>query len=111
MVIDELREPEVGDPDVPGWVEDQVRRFHIAVKNALLVGVVQGVGGLKPDLRDERPVAIVRTIFGSVRVRRQESVAGDRRQSQESANPARRLSVSTRSSPLLRLTPVSCDDS
>ena len=42
----ELGQAEVGDPDVPQRVEDQVRRLDVAVQHAPLVGIGQGVGDL-----------------------------------------------------------------
>ncbi len=48
----ELGQAEVGDPDVPQRVQEQVRRFDIAVQDATSMGVLHGVGHLCPDPRD-----------------------------------------------------------
>ena len=42
----ELGQAEVGDPDVPQRVQDQVGRLDVAVQHASLVGVSQGIGDL-----------------------------------------------------------------
>ena len=47
-----LRQPEVGDPDDSAGVEQEIRRFDVAVADALRVGVGQCVGRLGADPRD-----------------------------------------------------------
>ena len=48
---------EVGDPDVALRVEQQVRRLDVAVQDALVMGVLQGVGHLIADCGDLLPIA------------------------------------------------------
>ena len=48
----ELRQAEVGDPDVAHRVQEQVRRLDVAMQHAATVGVLQGVGHLDADSRD-----------------------------------------------------------
>ena len=43
----EAGQAEVGDPQVAPAVDDQVRRLDVAVEHALLVGVLEGLGGLE----------------------------------------------------------------
>ena len=45
----QLRQPEVGDPDVAEGVQQQVRRLDVAMEDAAAVGVVQRVGDLGAD--------------------------------------------------------------
>ena len=50
-VAGDLGQAEVGDPDRAVGVEQEVRRLDVAVQDAVLVGVVEGLGDLKPDPR------------------------------------------------------------
>ena len=45
-------EPEVGDPDEPAAVDQEVRRLDVAVDHAPVVGVPERLGGLAADLGD-----------------------------------------------------------
>ena len=56
LLIGGLGEAEVGDPDTAMSVEEQVARFDVAVDDALLVGVLEGLGGLEADAGDALPV-------------------------------------------------------
>jgi hypothetical protein len=46
------REAEVGDPEFAGVIDEQVRGLDVAVEDAVLVGVVEGFGGLNAELGD-----------------------------------------------------------
>ena len=50
--LDELGQPEVGDPDVPLGVEQEVGGLDVAVDHPLAVGVVQCVGDLGSEPGD-----------------------------------------------------------
>ena len=50
--LDELGQPEVGDPDVPSGVQQEVRGLDVAVDHPLFVGVVQRVGDLGAEAGD-----------------------------------------------------------
>ena len=52
LVGHRLGQAEVGDPDGPLDVQQQVRRLDVAVQDPLAVGVVQGLGHLEADPRD-----------------------------------------------------------
>ena len=55
--VGQLGQPEVGDPDVPAGVEEQVRRLDVPVQHPLGVGFVQGARRGQPDPGDGGPVA------------------------------------------------------
>ena len=46
-IIDPLGQSKIGQPDLAGRIEDQVRRFHVAVDHITLMGMGQGLGGLQ----------------------------------------------------------------
>ena len=76
----QLRQAEVGDPGDLVLVDQQVGRLDVAVQDPLVVGVLEGLGGLDADPRHEPPV-----------VRRR------------GTRPSRRQPSSSRSSPLPRM--------
>ena len=45
-----IGQPEVGDPEVPAGIDHQVRRLDVAVDDAHLVGMFQGLGRLDAPL-------------------------------------------------------------
>ena len=48
-ILQDERQPEVPDMDLPVRVEQQVRRLHVAVQDAAAVGIGESTGGLKPQ--------------------------------------------------------------
>ncbi len=52
-------QPEIGDPGVPGTVDQQVQRLNVAVDDAHLVGMFQGLGRLTAKPGDGAVVATV----------------------------------------------------
>ena len=58
LLVVGLGQAEVGHPDGPVGVEQQVRRLDVAVEDPLVVGVLQGVGHLDADPRHALPVGL-----------------------------------------------------
>ena len=48
----ELGQPEVGDPNVPERIQDQIGQFDVAMQNVSIVRVSQRVGDLGPQPGD-----------------------------------------------------------
>ena len=57
------RQPEVGDPDATGRIDEQIGRFDVAMDHAVMMGVGQRLRRLEPDLGD--PAKIGRARGGS----------------------------------------------
>ena len=56
---------EVGDPGFAALVEQDVGRLHVAVEDAVLVGVVQALRNFDADLGDAAEIALgVGGVFG-----------------------------------------------
>ena len=50
--LDQLRQAEVGDPDVSLGVEQEVRGLDVAMDHSLTVGVVERIGDLRSRAGD-----------------------------------------------------------
>ena len=48
----QARQAEVGNPKLTRGVNEQVRRLHVAVDDAVLMGVIERFGSLDAQLRD-----------------------------------------------------------
>ena len=57
LLVVRLGQAEIGHPDHPGGVQQEVRRLDVAMEHALGVGVLQGVGDLHADPGHALPVA------------------------------------------------------
>ena len=65
----DAREAEVGDPELAALpsIYEQVGRLDVAVEDAVLVGVVEGFGGLDAELGDGAEIFVGESKSGSVR--------------------------------------------
>ena len=83
LLVVRLGQPEVGHPDRPLRVQEQVRRLDVAVQDPLLVGVLQRLGHLHADRGHALPVASASGCLGPAAVpapRRQHDRRGRRRE-------------------------------
>jgi hypothetical protein len=48
----DARQAEVGHPEFAGVIQEQIAGFDVAMEDAVLVGVVEGFGGLDAELGD-----------------------------------------------------------
>ena len=55
-VLFDAGQAEVGDPELAGVVDQEVGRLDVAVEDAVLVGVVEGFGGLDAEPGDRAEV-------------------------------------------------------
>ena len=78
LLVLDLGQAKVGHPDGAARIQQQVRRFDIAVQDALLVRVLQGVGDLHADSCHALPVGPLAGTPGRVLPRTRQDPGGGR---------------------------------
>lgn len=77
LLVGRLGEAEVGDPDAAAGVEQQVAGLHVAMDDALLVGVVEGLGRLHADAGHALEVDVPPAVTAGFGLARQHDRTGE----------------------------------